>query len=406
MPTFKYVARNTAGKTLKKKIKAPSRTVAMNELRKKNLNVVSMEQVEEKVGGLFGPPKPRVKVKDIGVQTRQLATMISAGIPLLEALEILEEQAEDPGFKIVMNTIIERVRGGSDFSEALAEHPKIYTRIYINMIRAGEAGGQLDTILDRLAEYMEAAEKLRQEIKSAMTYPVISLCLILLIVGGLMVGVVPKFKEIFVNLGGESFLPTPTKILLSTSEWMQSNVLLIVLGGIAAFVGLVLFKKTRPGIYTVDWLKLNAPVFGTLFRKVAVSRFARTFATLIQSGVPILGALDIVAATSGNVYLEDAINAAKDEVRKGETLGEPLAESGIFPPMVTRMIAIGERSGALEQLLEKISEFYDQEVEATVAALTSMIEPLLIGVMGAAVGGIVLAIFLPILRIQEMIRKS
>lgn len=408
MPAFKYAARAGDGKQVKGSINAISEAVAVQELRKQNLTVVSMTAEAAKKaggGGLFGgTPRPRVNTEDLAVFTRQLATMIGAGIPLLECLEILQEQAEDPGFKITLETILSRVRGGSDFSESLSEHPKLFTRIYVSMIKAGEAGGALDTILNRLADYMESTEKLKREIKSAMTYPVVSLCLIGLITVGLMVGIVPKFNEIFIGLGMEDKLPAPTKVLLMTSKFMKNAWYIWVAALIGIFVAFKVWKSTPAGEKQWHWIALNAPIFGVLIRKVCISRFARTFATLVQSGVPILGALEIVAATSGNRLVEDAINSARESVRKGETLGEPLAKSGVFPLMVTRMISIGEKSGALQQLLEKISEFYDQQVEATVAGLTSLIEPLLIAVMGVLVGGIVLAIFLPILKIQEAVR--
>lgn len=363
------------------------------------------EQKSRAARSLFGgEPKPRVRGDDLAVFTRQLATMISAGIPLVESMEILEEQAEDPGFKLVCGRIIESVRSGTDFSEALSKYPKIFSRIYVSMVKAGEASGALDTILVRLAQYMEATEALRREIKSAMTYPVVSLVLILLIVGGLLVGIVPRFEQIFLTLGVD--LPAPTKILLAVSRFLSSNILYILVGIVAAITAFLLWKKSHTGERQWHWLILKLPIFGPLLRKVAISRFARTFATLIQSGVPILGALEIVSVTTGNRIIEEAVTSARESVKKGETLGEPLGRSGVFPPMVTRMISIGERSGALEQLLEKISEFYDQQVKTTVEALTSLIEPILIAVMGALVGGIVLSIFLPILKIQEALRRK
>ena len=406
MPSFAYVARETDGKQTKGSISAANRQTAMAELRKKNIAVVSLEERSLFKKGLFGAPKAHVKGKDLAVMTRQLSTMISAGIPLLESLEILQEQADDPGFKMVLQKISERVRGGSDFSEALSEHPKVFSRIYVNMIKAGEAGGQLDTILKRLADYMEASEALKREIKSAMTYPVISLCLILSITIGLMIGIVPKFKEIFLNLGSVDKLPGPTKFLLATSEFMTEQWYAWVGPMLMLPVAFVSYRKTRTGERHTDWLFLHLPIFGPLFHKVAVSRFTRTFATLLQSGVPMLGALEIVASTAGNRIVEDAILVARDHVRKGEPLGDPLASTNVFPAMVTRMIAIGEKSGALEQLLEKISDFYDSEVKTTVESLTSLIEPLMIGVMGVLVGGIVLAIFLPIIKLQEMMQKK
>ncbi|HXG60588.1 MAG TPA: type II secretion system F family protein [Planctomycetota bacterium] len=406
MAVYAYAAKTADGKKVDGVIRAADRNAAQAELRRKNLQVASL--VEQKGGarkrGLFGPPRPHVRTKDIAVMTRQLSTMISAGIPLLESLEILHEQASDAGFKLVLDRVIERVRGGSDFSTALSEHPKLFTKIYVNMIKAGEASGQLDVILQRLADYMESIEELKREIKAAMTYPVISLCLILAITIGLIVGIVPKFQEIFIQLQMKE-LPAPTQILLNISEFMRNQFLACIGIVVAIGVSFFLYIRTKTGRRHWDWFLLHAPVFGPLFRKVAISRFSRTFATLIQSGVPMLGALDIVASTAGNVIVEDAVLKARDAVSKGETLGDPLAATKVFPPMVTRMISIGEKTGALEKLLMKISEFYDQEVRATVKALTSLIEPLLIATMGVIVGFIVLSIFLPIIKIQQQLSK-
>jgi type IV pilus assembly protein PilC len=352
--------------------------------------------------GLFGPPRPRVKTKDIAVMTRQLATMINSGIPLLESMEILHEQASDPGFQVVLDRVIERVRAGSDFSRALAEHPRLFSKIYVNMITAGESSGQLDVILLRLADYMESVEELKREIKSAMTYPVMSLVLILSITIGLVVGIVPEFQAIFEQLGAKR-LPAPTQILLNLSNVLRNQALAMISVMAAAAVSFVLYIRTRTGERHWHWVLLHVPVFGPLFRKVAISRFSRTFATLIQSGVPMLAALDIVAATAGNVLVESAVLKAKEAVARGETLGDPLSATRVFPAMVTRMVSIGEKTGALEKLLMKIAEFYDQEVRAMVKALTSLIEPLMIAAMGLIVGFIVLAIFLPIIRIKDLI---
>ncbi len=406
MAVFTYAAKTAEGKKVDGVIRAADKATAQSELKRKNLQVSSIsEQKERRKGGLFGPPRPHVRTKDIAVMTRQLSTMISAGIPLLESMEILHEQAADPGFKIALDKVIERVRAGSDFSTALAEHPKLFTRIYVNMIKAGEAIGQLDVILQRLADYMESAEELKREIKAAMTYPVISLCLILAITVGLIVGIVPKFKMIFDQMDMKE-MPLPTEILMAISKAMTDHFLIV--GGVlvALIIAFMMYIRTKRGTWHWHWFLLHVPIFGMLFRKVAISRFSRTFATLIQSGVPMLGALDIVAATAGNVLVEEAVLKAKTAVSKGETLGEPLAATRIFPPMVTRMISIGEKTGALEKLLMKISEFYDQEVRATVKALTSLIEPLLIAMMGAIVGGIVLAIFLPIIAIQRQLSSK
>jgi type IV pilus assembly protein PilC len=406
MAVFAYTAKTADGKKVESVIRAADKGAAQAELKKKNLTVNTI--VEQKGGkkssSLFGPPRPRVKTKDIAVMTRQLSTMISAGIPLLESLEILHEQASDPGFKNSLDKIIERVRAGSDFSTALSEHPKLFTKIYVNMIKAGEASGQLDVILQRLADYMESVEELKREIRAAMTYPVISLVLILTITVGLVVGIVPKFQTIFIQMEMKE-LPLPTEILLKISDALREQYLIVGGVSIALVVAFMFYIRTKPGLRQWHWFLLHAPVFGPLFRKVAISRFSRTFATLIQSGVPMLGALDIVAATAGNVLVEEAVLKAKEAVSKGETLGDPLTATRVFPPMVTRMISIGEKTGALEKLLMKIAEFYDGEVRATVKALTSLIEPLLIATMGFIVGFIVLSIFLPIIKIQQTLSK-
>lgn len=408
MAVFAYEGKTADGKKADGMLRAADKGAAQAELKRRNIsvaNIVEKKEAKGGGGGLFGAPRPKAKPAEIAVFTRQLSTMISAGIPLLEALEILHEQAQEPGFRIALDRIIEKVRAGSDFSTALSDYPKCFTKIYVNMVKAGEASGQLDTILNRLAEYLEASEELKREIKAAMTYPVISLCLILAITVGLIVGVVPRFKLIFEQLQMKE-LPLPTEILLKISDTMKNNFVYIILVTILLVVAFMLFIRTKVGVKIWHWTLFHMPVFGPLFRKVAISRFSRTFATLIQSGVPMLGALDIVAGTAGNVLVEEAVLLAKEAVARGETLGDPLAATKVFPPMVTRMISIGEKTGAIEKLLIKISEFYDQEVRATVKALTSLIEPILIAVMGCIVAGIVLSIFLPILKIQQQLTGS
>jgi type IV pilus assembly protein PilC len=407
MKQFRYTTRAADGSQTKGTLNAITRIEATNELRRRGWVVISLEEVSAKKGILsFLQPAPAKKAstEDLVIFTRQLSTMIGAGIPLLECLEVLQEQADKPGIKLVVNEIIEKVRGGTDFSEAISGYPKIFSKIYINMIKAGEASGQLDVILIRLAEFLESTQALKREIKSAMTYPVISLSLIILILVGLMIFLVPQFEKIFKGLNVD--LPLPTRILMNISNAMTSYWWLWAPALIGFIPLLSAISKTNKGGYFFDWLILRLPVFGDLFKKVAISRFSKTFATLIKSGVPILGALEIVAATSGNRLIEDAITTAKENVRKGETLSDPLSRNKVFPPMVTRMIGIGEKSGALESLLEKISEFYDQQVKSAVESLTSMIEPLMIGTMGLIVGGIVLAIMMPIFEIQKAVGKK
>lgn len=404
MPVYNYVAQDNSGQEIKGQMNASSREDVVIQLRQKQLIVITIEQKKGLFQLEFGEAKVKVKLDEMVIFTRQLSTMISAGIPLLESLEILQDQQSNQGFAKVLGDVVDRVRSGSDLSTALGAHLKVFPKIYVSMVKAGEASGQLDVILTRLAEYQEATAKLRREIKSAMTYPVISLAMIFGITAFLLVGIIPKFKEIFVSLGVD--LPGITIGLLELSDFLQLYWLELGGGMIAFFVFLKVYSATKQGRRHFDFLKLKSPVFGPLFQKVAISRFTRTFATLIRSGVPILGSLEIVGQTSGNTIIEDAVRASMNNVKQGESLADPLSDFWVFPPMVTKMIAIGERAGALESLLEKISEFYDQQVSASVETLTALIEPLMIGVMGFIVGGIVLAVFLPIFKLQEQLARG
>jgi len=407
MPNFRYRVRVDGGGVNNGVVAAANERDAVAQLKSQNLTVLEVKADIAKKGfslqELF-KPKARVTTDSMVLFTRQLSTMINAGIPILEALEVLHEQVADKGFKEVIDNVVERVRTGSDLSAALGAHPKVFSDIYVNMIKAGEASGQLDIILVRLAEYFEANALLKREVKAAMTYPVISLVMVFGITIFLMVGIVPKFKEIFDTLGVPLNLLTRT--ILNTSLMMRDNIGLFALGLAGFIVAVVIYSRTKTGKWQIDWLKLNVPVFGTLFRKVALSRFSRTFSTLLKSGVPMLGALEIVAGTAGNQIISETVLSAKERVRQGENLAGPLSESKAFPPMVTKMVGIGEKSGALEALLEKISEFYDQQVSAAVKSLTSMIEPIMIGVMGVLVGTIVLSVFLPIIQIQSALQKG
>ncbi|RKY17999.1 MAG: type II secretion system F family protein [Planctomycetota bacterium] len=352
--------------------------------------------------------KPRVRLRDLAIFTRQLSTMISAGIPILESVEVLVEQVEDPGFKEVLRNVADAVRAGTDLSEAMSQHPDVFKDLYINMVRAGEASGQLDEILNRLAEYLEETDALRREIKSAMTYPAVSLTMIVGIVIVLLVFVIPRFEKIFISIKrqAKSFeLPLPTEILFKTSHFVRENMTIWVPALVGLIVVIVLATRGGKGSYLKDYIMLKLPVLGPLMHKVALSRFARTFATLLQSGVPILATLDIVATTTGNKVLEKAIVEASRSIQEGEPLAVPLTKSGVFPTMVTRMVLIGERSGALETLLSKISDFYDTEVKATVKQLTSLIEPIMMLLMGVVVGGVVMAVFLPIFKMAGAIGR-
>ncbi len=439
MPNYKYSAIGADGRTVTGRLDAASQTECIAELRKRSLTPIDIQSKAgngvgpteptsgaprelsaastasaasaangappaqtnvQKAARRFGAVKPGVRKKEeIVIFTRQLATMISAGIPMLESLEILREQAESKQFSLLLDQVIGDVRGGKDLSSSMERHPKAFTEVYVSMVRAGEASGQIDEILVRLADYLEASQKLKREIKSAMTYPIVSLVMIFGITAYLMIGIVPKFKEVFDSL--EIDLPGLTRVILGTSRFCEDNWMMILVGMMLAAGALVTYKRTEKGGWQFDWLMLHLPVFGSLFRKVGLSRFSKTCATMIKSGVPILGTLEIVAATAGNRLIAEAVDRARESVRQGESLMVPLSQSPVFPPMVTRMIGIGEKTGSLETLLEKISEFYDDQVSATVKQLTSLIEPIMIAVMGIMVGTIVLAVFLPIFELQK-----
>ncbi len=413
MANYQYAAKDAQGKTVEGSIEANDRNEAVGLLRDKSLIVLRVDEQSKrgfgrkKAGsssldrspsakGLF-KVKPNASKADLTIFTRQLSTMIGAGISLLESLEVLRDQAETPGMKACLDILTSELRGGADLSTAMARCPKVFNPLYVSMVTAGEASGQMDVILVRLAEYVESTEELKREIRSAMTYPVISLVLVLGITMFLMVGVVPGFKEVFAGLGAE--LPGLTLTVLAISDWLVAKWYFAMFGVVAMIAGYKFAKKTPKGELFFDHVSLKLPIFGNLARKVALARFSRTFATLIRSGVPIMGTLDIVSDTAGNKVVSNAVDASKESVRNGNMLSDPLAQTKVFPPMVVKMIAIGERSGALEQLLEKIAEFYDSQVKATIKSLTSLIEPLLICFMGGIVGVVILAVFLPILNI-------
>ena len=408
MPRFKYSAKAADGGSAAGTLDAQDAGDALGQLRRQGLIPLAVEEegkARSRPGGKSRrDPRPRVSSDDLVVFTRQLSTMISAGVPIMESLAILADQVEDKGFRAALNRVVESIRGGTDLSEALSLYPKIFPAIYVNMVKAGEASGKLDEILVRLAEYQEAAAHLKREVKSAMAYPAISLFLILGITVFLMLYVVPIFQKLFMSL--HATLPAPTVLVLGVSDFLVKNWMWLLGGLVLLVVGFILYRRTPKGRYNVDAALLRMPVFGPLTRKIALSRFSRTFATLLQSGVPMLGALEIVASTSGNQVLEKAILAAREGVRQGDPLAAHLGRSPVFPPMVVKMIAIGEKTGALETLLSKISEFYDQQVSAMVKGLTALIEPILISVMGVIVGCVVSAIFLPIFTLPAQIGRK
>lgn len=349
----------------------------------------------------------KVKPKELLIFTRQLSTMVNAGLPLLTGLDILAEQTEDQSFAPIIDAVRRDVENGEGFCDSLGKFSRAFPDLYVSMVHAGEEGGNLDGTLLQLADYIEASEELKRRIKSAMSYPVFAFGFIMVITIGLIVWLVPQFAEIFAQLGGPDMqLPAPTRMLVAISDILRSW---RAFGVAAAIVGIVVgvkfYAKTESGLYNLDAVKLRLPVFGPLLRKVAISRFARTLSTLIRSGVPIIHALEIVERTTGNEVFAKAVREAGASVRGGENLSDPLARCEQFPAMVTRMIAVGEEAGALETMLVKISDFYDSEVRATVDAMASLIEPIMIVMMGVVVGGIVIALFMPIFQMPTLLAK-
>ncbi len=399
---FAYVGRDSAGKDVRGILEAETKEVALAQIRGMQVQLQKLDIVAERKNP--GLSRRSAKPAELSMFTRQLATMIGAGIPLLESFEILSEQtmSTNKNFGAGIQECADMVRGGTEMSEAMASFPGIFPEIYVNMIKAGESSGQLDIILGRLADFMEASETLKSEIKSAMTYPIISLCLIFGITGYLLVGVVPKFESMFTSLNAK--LPAITVVVLEASRFLTNQWYIVVFFLLAVIIGYKVTMKISVDARRIrDTVTLKIPVFGPLGQKVALSRFTRTFGTLLSSGVPLLAALEIVASTAGNMVIEDTLLATRDSVRRGENLTSHLQTSWVFPPMVVKMMSIGERSGALEVLLFKIADFYDQQIHATVKALTSLIEPIMLSIMGVVVGTIVAAIFLPILELQKQL---
>jgi type IV pilus assembly protein PilC len=402
--SFAYRVRTREGKFVEGKMEADGEGAVANRLRGQGLvpiNISKEAKVHFKTEIRILPQK--VKLKDLAIFSRQFSTMINSGLSMLRTLNILTEQTENPLLAKTSGALRDDVERGSSLSGAMTKHPKVFSELYCSMVRAGETGGQLDTILARVADTFEADYKLRQKVKSAMTYPVIVAGLAGLMVTIMLLFVVPTFAKMFKDLGGK--LPLPTQILVTASNQAKIGVPLFIL----AMVGLTIaYKKMRaksPDFrLRADKLKLRIPVFGLLFKKVAVSRFTRTLGLLLRAGVPILQALDIVAGASGNEVLARAALSIKESVRKGESMAGPLKDHSVFPPMVVQMIGVGEDTGALDAMLDKISDFYDQEVESMTESLTALIEPVMIAVLGGIVGSMIIALYMPMFKIYELIK--
>jgi type IV pilus assembly protein PilC len=402
--TFAYRVRDRSGALVSGTVEGESQAEVAARLRQQGLTPVSIEEeaakgVRREVKLPFGN---KVKLKDLAVFSRQFATMINAGLSLLRSLNILSEQTESKVLAKTVGDVRGEIEAGSALSSALARHPKVFSRLYVAMVRAGEAGGVLDTVLGRLAETIEKQVALKQKIKSAMTYPVAVFVMVILIVAAMLIFVVPMFKSMYAQLGGT--LPVPTRILLGASAVVKRFSWLVALMTIGAAFGFRRYAASDKGRYVLDALLLRMPIFGPLFHKVALSRFSQTLAVLMRSGVPILQALQIVSETVGNEVMSKAMGDVRNSVKEGQSIAKPLASHAIFPPMVVQMLAVGEETGALDVMLSKIGEFYDQEVAATVDALTSLIEPVLIAFMGVAVGGMIVSLYMPMFNIINLIR--
>ncbi len=401
MPEFNWEASTTAGEVRKGTFEAASPDAVYAALRRQGLNPTKVKAKPKELKISIPGFSEKIKDRDIVIFTRQFATMIDAGLPLVQCLEILASQADNKTLGKTLDTVQNDVEGGAAYAEALGRHPKVFDELYVNMVAAGEIGGILDTILARLSAYMEKAMALKRKVKAAMVYPATILAVAVGVVAMLMVFVIPKFADMFTGMGGE--LPALTQMVISISDFASSYKMIILVGVIIGlFILLQRYYATEGGRRRMDGLFLRAPILGPLIRKVAVAKFTRTLGTMLSSGVPLLDALDICAKTAGNKVVEDAVFMTRDSISEGKTIADPLEETGVFPPMVVQMISVGEATGALDAMLSKIADFYDEEVDTAVDALTSLMEPVMMVFLGGAIGFVVIAMYLPIFKMATL----
>jgi len=404
MPQFNYRAKTVTGAISQGIIEAPDIRSASDRLRSQKLIVLEISETKKK-GFLQSLLKPKVKTKDLCIFSRQLATLVTSGIPIVQGLSILQEQIINPTFKEIISKVKEDIEAGISIADAMKKHTSVFSELYVSMVHAGEIGGILDVILDRLSSYLESAEELKGKIKGAMTYPTVVAFIAIGAAAFMLTGVIPQFAGIFKEIGVE--LPLPTKIMLALSDFVQKNILFLIIIPVGAFIAFKQILKRSPALqYRFDAFKLNLPVFGDMIRKMSIAKFTRTLGTLVRSGVPIIQSLETVAKTSGNKVIEKAINEAKESIKEGERIADPLKKSNVFPPMVIQMISVGEETGSLDTMLIKISDFYDREVDESVKALTRMIDPLIIVFMGVVIGSMVLALFLPMFELTSQMGKG
>jgi type IV pilus assembly protein PilC len=402
MPMYTWKARTRQGTLKKGEMEAGTEAAVMAQLRAQSLMPMVVKEKAKDISEVLPFLKEKIKTKDLVIFTRQFATMIDAGLPLVQCLDILGTQQENKTFKSIILQIKSDVEQGSTFADALRKHPKPFDSLYVNLVQAGEIGGILDTILTRLAVYLEKADALARKVKGAMVYPITVLVVAIGVIIMMLIKIIPTFEKMFEDFGGQ--LPGPTQFVVNLSHFMQEWIGLFLLCVTAIVVGFFQARKRSPDFRRrTDALALKLPVFGPLLRKVAVARFTRTLGTMIASGVPNLDGLDIVAKTAGNMVVEEALYDVKSAISEGKTIAEPLGQSDVFPGMVVQMIAVGEETGAMEAMLSKIADFYDDEVDAAVDALTAMLEPAMMVGLGGTVGGMLIAMYLPIFKIADTI---
>ncbi len=402
METFKWQGKNRQGKKVKGELEALSESVVTLGLRKQGISDLKVRKKPKDIEINIPFLKAKVPEKDVVVFTRQFATMINSGLPIIQCLEIQSSQQENKEFKKVLTTLKEDVEKGETLADGLRKHPTVFDSLYSNMVDAGETGGALDVILGRLAFFMEKNMKLKKKVKGALVYPASVLCVAVIVIAIMMIFVIPSFQKMFSGFGAE--LPLLTQIIVNISAFLRGNIIFILAALFATIFSLKkIYSKSDKAHHFFDNMFLKMPIFGILLRKVAVAKFTRTLGTMVSSGVPILTSLDIVARTAGNVVIEKAILATRESISQGKTIAEPLMDSGIFPPMVVQMIAVGETTGALDQMLNKIADFYDDEVDVAVSAITSLIEPLLMVFLGGILGTMIVAMYLPIFKMGDVV---
>lgn len=401
MPDFIWVGKDKHNKTRRGKMEAPSESSVRSQLQRIRIEPSKIKPAPKDLFENVSFMQPKVKEKDIIVFSRQFSTMIDAGLPIVQCLDILYSQQENPSLKKILKGLKDSVEGGQTLAESLKKYPKEFDALYVNMIAAGEAGGILDVILQRLSAYMEKAAKLKAQVKSAMTYPIITLAIAGIVVIIILVFVIPVFQEMFADFGTE--LPLPTQLVVKASDIVKSQIILIIAAIVVFIIGYKKFYSTDKGRAVLDDIALKLPVMGILIRKVAVAKFTRTMGTMLSSGVSILDALDIVAKTAGNQTVETAIYDVRSGISEGRTMADPLLESGVFPTMVCSMISVGESTGALDAMLSKIADFYDDEVDTAVENLTAAIEPMMMAFLGVLIGGLVVALYLPVFQMAGAI---